>query len=285
MVKSMNTKIMAALAVFAMVFAGFGAMAFADGNDAATGDVAIVFVDKYIAEDDAVLVGIGAPVEYVTVLDDDFEDKITILNKEYFDAMKDAGLIKGMTVTFTAMDFANEDIAQGIAIFTNAEINKLGEIIGGVDTKVVLATGQDKTAVYEIVFKDDAEAAIDIAVEDAIVGLYDDEEVQAAIDIAVAFVEAQYAGYLSPEEVQAAIDKAVAVVKESYKGYKSPAEVEKIVEDAIAEYAAAHPTKKDDTFLYVTIVLAAIVIALAGFMVFDKVIKPKMAKKDEIQVI
>lgn len=272
MVKSMNTKIMAALAVFAMVFAGFGAMAFADGNDAATGDVAIVFVDKYIAEDDAVLVDIGAPVEYVTVLDDDFEEKITILNKEYFDAMKDAGLIKGMTVTFTAADFANEDIAQGIAIFTNAEINKLGEIIGGVDTKVILATGQDKTAVYEVVFKDDAEAAIIIAVT-------------AAVAEAVEEVEAEYADYLSPEEVAVIVEDAKMSVIESYKGYKSPAEVKAACEKAVEDYIATHPVKKDDTFLYVTIVLAAVVLALAGFMVFDKVIKPKMAKKDEIQVI
>lgn len=279
----MNAKIMAAVAVFAMVIAGFGVMAAAEDNDAATGDIALVFVDKYIAEDDAVLAEIGVPV-YVTTLADDFEDRITILNKEYFDAMKEAGLIKGMTVTFTAEQFAEDDIAQGIAIFTNAEINKLGEIIGGVDTKVVFETGAEKTAVYEVVFADDAEAAIVIAVA-----------------AAIAETEAEYADYLSPEEVQALIDevtgdlytkeeldaavnKAVQATKDFYKDYKSPAQVEKAINDAIDEYKATHPGK-DDTFLYVTIVLAAIIIALGGFLAYDKVIKPKMAKKVGEQVL
>lgn len=280
----MNTKAMAALAVFAMVFAGFGAMAFADDNDAdATGKtLKLVFEGTYIDDSDKVISQLGGTASYIAILDEDFEEKITILTKDYYDAMKDACTIKGDTVTFklddagkivipTGVDYSVDDVEQGLITFTSYAVSKTDEI-SGISTVIEFKDVVTKDVTYNLVFEDDAEAAIIIAVA-----------------AAVAEVEAEYADYLSPEEVQTAIDKAVADTKALYEDYKSPEEVKKIVKDAvdeaIAEYIATHPAKKDDTFLYVTIVLAAIVIALVGFTVFDKVIKPKMAKKDETQVI
>lgn len=293
MVKSMNTKLMAALAVFAMVFVGFGA--FIGGADAAVADddettISVVNVDKDVI---------------VTI------DMAGVKAADATDAAVEAAFnkVKANTDIYDGADVVVKGVITGIVYDSEVAIpSYLAPYIVSVEGKPANATltimadlasfaGVEKQ-ILEIkdaddnfAFTKDADSTftyfgiVTFAVEDAIVGLYDDEEVQAAIDIAVAFVEAQYAGYLSPEEAQAAIDKAVQVVKDAYKGYKSPEDVKKACDKAVEDYIATHPVKKDDTFLYVTIVLAAIVIALAGFMVFDKVIKPKMAKKDEIQVI
>ena len=303
----MNTKIMAALAVFAMMFAGFGAVFVAEANDADNPVVEKNVITINIAgvvdtEDFINILGADWAALYTVTFDDDIEEKITVLTKEYYDAIKDAAKgvdpftgdnagkvsIKGELVTFDpaiidAPVFA--DVVEGLKLFTSLEMNKMGEIIGGVDTtlkytKELAGDAKGKVLNFDFVFADDVEIIVAIA---------------------VAAVEAEYADYLSPEEVAALIEeikgelytkeeldtavaKAIADTKALYKDYKSPADVQKIVDKAIEEYKATHPGK-DDTFLYVTIVLVAVVLALGGFMVFDKVIKPKMAKKDEIQVI
>jgi len=295
MYKFMNTKTLAAFAVFAMVFAGFGMMVSAEANDAdeapvapvATKTFTMVFEGVYLdpADEAVAYLATGGVVKYAATLDEDFEEKITVLTKDYYDAMKAYCSIKGDAVTFQmdangkvidkgtgAAGEKSEDALQGLIIFTSFEVSKTDEI-SGVTTQIVIANALvTKDVTYDLVFEDDAEAAIAVAVA-------------IAVAEAVAEVEAEYADYLSPEEVQDVVDTEVAKVISKYKDYKSPAEVKAACDKAIEDYIATHPVKKDDTFLYVTIVLAAVVIALAGFMVFDKVIKPKMAKKDEIQVI
>jgi hypothetical protein len=224
-------------------------------------------------------------IKYAATLDEDFEEKITVLTKDYYDAMKAYCSIKGDAVTFQMVDGKvvdkatgapgekSEDALQGLIIFTSFEVSKTDEI-SGVTTQIVIANALvTKDVTYDLVFEDDAEAAIAVAVAIAVAETVEE-------------VEAEYADYLSPEEVEAAVEAAVAAAKEKYKDWSSPEDVVAKIAKAIEDYKAANPVKKDDTFLYVTIVLAAVILALGGFMVFDKVIKPKMAKKeDETQVI
>lgn len=292
----MNTKFIAALAVFAMAFAGFGMVFATEANDAedepapapaATKTFTMVFEGVYLdAADEAVAyLATGGEIKYAATLDEDFEEKITVLTKDYYDAMKAACTIKGDAVTFQMADgkivpkegcpatVSVDDAFQGLIIFTSFEVSKTDEI-SGVTTQIVIKDALvTKDVTYDLVFEDDAEAAIAVAVAIAVAETVEE-------------VEAEYADYLSPEEVEAAVEAAVAAAKEKYKDWSSPEDVVAKIAKAIEDYKAANPVKKDDTFLYVTIVLAAVVLALGGFMVFDKVIKPKMAKKeDETQVI
>jgi len=296
----MNTKIMAALAVFAMMFAGFGAVFIAQADDAedaseepALVDVLVINIAGVVDDEDLIALidaGAGWTMKYTVTLDDDIDEKITVITKDYYDAMKDKfGPFKGGVVIFTPADLndpAMSDAVEGLKLFTSLEMNKRGEIVGGVDTAIIfqaeaLPAGQAKAITLDFVFEEDAEAAV-IA--------------------AVLLVEAQYADYYSPEEVaeiieeikgelytkeelDTAVAKAIADTKALYKDYKSPAEVKEACDKAVEDYKAAHPVKDNSLYLYLFIVALAVVLALAGFMVFDKVIKPKMAKKDEIQVI
>jgi len=295
----MNTKFIAALAVFAMAFAGFGMVFATEANDAddpviVNGSVTVNIAGVIDAKDLLAVLGEGWSMLYTVTFDDDIEEKITVITKDYYDAVKNEAkketgakvFIKGNIVTFDPSIIsapAYSDVVEGLVLFTSLEMNKLGEITGGVDTTLKFVKG-DVTA-------DDAKnIKLDFVFE---------EDAEAAIIAAVALVEAEYADYFSPEEVEALIEeikgelytkeeldtavaKAIADTKALYKDWKSPEDVKKACDKAVEDYIATHPVKKDDTFLYVTIVLAAIVIALAGFMVFDKVIKPKMAKKKEV---
>lgn len=261
MTTKLNTKIIAALAVFAMAFAGFGAVISTEANDAAAGDGDLVLIiDDVYLENTEVLTLIAdlahadeitsVAVEYVAILDDDFEEKITVLTKDYYDAMKTAGLIKGMTVTFKAADLADDDVMQGLKVFTSVEVNKVDEIIGGVSTKITLDnTILTKKVTYELIGTEEAASALVIAVA-----------------AAVAEVEEKYAGYSSPEDVIKAIDAAVA-------GLYTQAELDKAVEDA------KKTVVDNNVWMYVSVVLIIVLIALAGYIVFKFFKKP--AKKQE----
>lgn len=276
----MNTKFVAALAVFAMLFAGFGAIFVAQANDAAdpTGDV-IVSIDACIpSEDDLVVIeALDGTVKYKAELIDDLEGAITVVNLKYYEALDEANLIEGDYVVFTAANLADSDVKNGIKAFTSAEFSKTGKLTGGVDTVITFANKVAEDVEYEIV---DAEAA------------------SLAIVAAVAVVEASYADYMSPEEVQAAItaalanvseyiytqedlDAALAVVPAGYiSAADAKAEQDKAVADAVAAAIAGQPdVKKDDAFMYIAIVLAAVVIALAGLFIYVNIVKPKLAKK------
>lgn len=267
----MQNKMIAIMTVLALAFAGFGAVLFTEPTEAADagdGDLIVIIDGKYIADEDtiAVIAAIGGAVYYTTALDEDFEEKITVLTKDYYDAMKEAGLIKGMTVTFTAEALDNDDIVEGLKIFTAVEMNKLGEIIGGVDTKLVIDNDVlTKDVTYEVVDADDATAAIIIAVA-----------------AAVAEVEAEFEGYLSPEEVEEAIDAAVAEVEAEFEGYVSPADAKKMADDAVAEYIAQHPVKEDGAQMWMIIAIFAIVaaVALGGFTGFKMYKESKKAKQE-----
>ena len=220
----MNTKALATLAVMMMVFAGAGA-AFIGGSDAddpVTYDLDIIY-DGMIQDEDtlAVIAAMGGTISYRAQLADDLEERITILNLKYYEALENGGYIVGNYVVFTAADLNVTNIKNGIKEFTYAEFSSAGKLVGGVGTIVKFANvlpasfGGDYTmALLTEADKDQAVAVAVIETTAALTEFYKDylspEEAQDAIAAAVALVEAYYADYLSPEEVAQAIAAAVA---------------------------------------------------------------------------
>ena len=288
----MNTKFVAALAVFAMLFAGFGAIFVAQADDAAdaTPRDLIITLDGMISADDAAQLAkygvdpgegdfaASVSVKYAAILAEDAQDKITLINMDDYNTYIKPYLEKGKVV-FEADD-VSEDFLATLVVFTSATVDAEGEIVDGVQTIITFA-------------KFFADAPKDVKIE-----LVDADEAALAVIAAVAVVEAAYADYMSPEEVQAAIaealadvseyiytqedlDAALAVVPAGYiSAADAKAEQEKAVADAVAAAIAGQPdVKKDDTFMYVAIALAAVVIALAGLFVYVNIVKPKLAKK------
>lgn len=256
----MNSKVIATLAVLMMVFAGVGFVA--NDSDAADteGDLTLVINDVYI--DDAkgvitLLTGANATVSYIAILDEDFEEKITILTKEYYDKIK--GFIKGFTVTVPIASMTDADVIEGLEIFTSVELNRAGDIVGGLSTKI---------------------AFVDVLATNVTFDLVDSEDAEAAVAAAVAIVEAFYADYSSPEEVAKAIDDAVA----KYKDYLSPEAVEKAKQAAVEQYILDHPVKNDgQIWMIVAIVFGVIAVALGGFTGYKMTqeAKAKKAAKQE----
>lgn len=246
-----------------MVFAGVGIAVTDDADaDAKTGDLSFDLNDIYVDDAKGVLTfltgeGIGAKISYIAILDEDFEEKITILNKEYYDAIKK--YIKGYTVTVPKANMADAGVLEGLEIFTSLELNKVGDIVAGLSTKIVFEDVLATNVTYDLV---DTEAAA------------------AAIIIAVAEAVEQYADYKSPEEVIAAVEKAIAETKEQYKDYLSPEDAQKAAQAAVEQYIIDHP-QKDDGQMWMIIAIFAIVaaVALGGFLGFS-MYKGKKAKKE-----
>jgi len=306
--KSMNTKFIATFAVLAMMLAGVGAFFVAEANDAedetpaeptATATLTIRYGGTIDAATVDKLVADGFTIKYTTTLVDDYEDKITILNYETFKALRTLGVISITTVTFApdALDKGIEQIVDGVKVkvssydfidflktFTEVDVSAAGEIKGGVGTALILPlTGEDDADVtLDVTATKDAEAAI-----------------VAAVALAVAETEAQYADYKSPAEVEEAIkaavadlsvyiytqedmDKAIADAKAAFDGYMSPDDVKKAVDKAVEDYKATNPVKTDDTYLYMFIVALAIAIVLAGIIIFTRVIQPRLKAAGKI---
>lgn len=297
--KSVNAKFVAALAVFAMMFAGFGAIFFAQADDATVVDdettITVTNVDKdVIVTIDLAATGAYADLEDIVAAYDGASIVVKGIYKGVYydaDAVIPAYLNPYITVEGRATN-ATLTITADYASFPGIQSSITG--LKSDATHYVFSSKADFTeqlgdvtpaalASYEVSY----DCAITFIVEDAIVGLYNEEEVQAAVDLAVAIVEEAYEGYLSPEEVTAAVEKAIADTKALYKDYKSPEEVKAAIDEAIKEYEESHPAvvKKDDTFLYVAIVFIAISIALALLFLYINVLKPKFAKNKEPKVI
>jgi len=221
----MKTKALAMAAVLMMVLAGAGVFVgeAADADDPVTYDLNIMY-DGLITDEDtlAVIAAMGGTISYQAQLADDLEERITILNLKYYEALEDGGYIVGNYVIFTADDLNITNIKNGIKEFTYAEFNKTGKLVGGVDTIVKFANvlpasfgGDYDMALVTAADKDEAVAIAVIETTALIEELYKDykspAQVQEAIDAATAAVEAKYADYLSPEEAQSAIETAVAL--------------------------------------------------------------------------
>ena len=269
----MNTKFIAALAVFAMAFAGFGAMAVTEANDAAdeSNDGYVIAYKGFVEYDEEVpVVEIATGMYYRALIDENIEEEITVTNLKYYEAMEDATLatkhaeISGEYIVWDASASIDKDIMTGIKTFTSAEYSKTGKLIGGVETMmhfIDAASAECKTVL-------DADVILDVI---------DTEDAEAAVEAAVALIEAFYADYSSPEEVQAAIDAAVA----QYKDYLSPEAVEKAKQAAVQKYIDEHPAveKENKAFFYAFIVVLAALIAVGGVFAYKDYVKPKMAAK------
>ena len=223
----MNTKALAVMAVMAMVFAGAG-FAFATPADAdpVTYDFKVAY-DGLITDEDtlAVIGAMGGTISYQAQLVDDLEERITILNLKYYEALEDGGYIVGNYVCFADADLANTNVKNGIKEFTYAEFSKTGKLVGGVSTIITFADvlpesfGGDYTMnLLTVQDKDEAVAVAVIETTALLEEFYKDykspAQVEQIVADAVAVVEAKYADYLSPAQVQEAVDKAVAIVTE-----------------------------------------------------------------------
>ena len=291
----MKTKALATLAVMMMVFAGAGFfVGVADADDPpATYDFTVTY-NGLVSDEDTLkaLDDMGATISYKAKLADDLEDRITILNLKYYEALDDAGMIVGEYVVFDNADLAVSDYKNGIKAFTYAEFNKLGKLVGGVESVILFAdvlSGDDFDADYGVEIVTEADV---------------DEAVAEAVAIAVAEVIEYYDGYLSPAEVKEAIAEAIAdlsdyiytqadmdkviaqkdaEIEEAKKivppGYISQADADKMVEEAVAKVTTSDD--KDKTiYLAIAIVLGVVVVALAGYTVYG-VVKASKAKKAE----
>lgn len=311
-----NTKIIAAFAVLAMMFAGFGVFLTAESNDAAdnTGDIIITFeydsVIPYAAGEDASIFAPGV-IKYKAIFDEANFDNISVV---YYDTYNN------YVKPYVTYEIINDE-AVPVAYFTADEFmitdlafKKVIEILtAGVDDAIVSSIVFDMSLAQDLVIdagtgvvaKADglAIAAAFAAVPEGYVSVEAAEAAIAeAVAIAVAETEAQYADYLSPEEVQLVVEeaviealshlsdyiytqddldkavaKAIADTKAIYADYKSPAEVQEIVDKAIEDYKAANPVKTDDTYLYCFIVALAVAIIFAGLFAYFVFIKPKLA--------
>ncbi len=253
----MKSKIIATLAVLMMVFAGVGFVA--NDSDAADteGDLTLVLNDTYVDDSKGVITLLddaNATISYIAILDEDFEEKITILTKDYYDAIK--GFIKGFTVTVPIDSMTDTDVIEGLEIFTSVELNRAGDIVGGLSTKITFEGVLATNVTFDLIDTEDAEAAVAAA---------------------VAIVEAYYADYSSPEEVAEEIGKAVA----KYEDYLSPEDVEKAKQAAVEQYIIDHPVKKDESQVWMIIAIFAIVaaVALGGFAGYGIIKKNKKVKE------
>jgi len=313
MVSKSNTKIVAAMAVLAMMLAGFGVFMATDDNDAAD-DVQLVVTINYGGVLDADIATLmNGPADgreewncaYQTTLVPDYESKITILNYETFKALRDNGVIKGTFVVFDptyletgCYGVSPADFIDFLRTFTDVKLNAtFDEIVDGVDSLVtytpegVFLPAASAKPTVSVVSSADAAVAIMAAVA-AVEEFYADYKSPEEFMAAIQEVEDFYADYMSPEEVQEAIreaiadlsdyiytqedmDKAIEEVVAGYADYKSPKEVQEIVDKAIEDYKAANPVKTDDTYLYCFIVALAIAVIFAGLFAYFMFIKPK----------
>lgn len=269
MICKMNTKVITAMAIFAMMFAGFGAVLVAEANDAdpttstggPTGDLTITVNDML---DEKILAAFGAKgtIKFAAAILDDAEDYVTIINSDDYkkfmrsaSAETDPGYRVGANIVYGTADLTDADFVAFLGTFTTAEVNKLGEVVGGVSTQIIFADVAEKDIAVEFSLGD-----IATAVAKAKEGMFTKQEVDDAITAALAKVS----DYIY---TQADMDKA-----------KKDA-----AQKAVDDYVAANPVaKQDDTFMYVAIVFIAITIVLAGLFVYMVFLKPKMAAKNGV---
>lgn len=258
-----TTKIYTMAAVLMLAFVGVIGFVGADANDAVTDDATKLTVtyDGVISPAEAkALFEDGASVSYVAALADDIEDRITVLNmddyKTYIKPIVkqgyitiDLATIDGTTVTISEnVTIAYDDLMDLVAQFADVETDKLGEIIGGMDTVIeVNVVGQTAKKAVEVIKSEDAVAAVEAAILETI---------------------ADYADYKSPEEVKAAIADATA----KYRDYVSPEDYQKAIDDA---------KKGNDAQAWMIVAIFAIIAAagMAGFLVYTLTKTKKVAKK------
>lgn len=224
----MKTKALAIMAVMMMVVAGVG-FAFAtpaDADDPVTYDLEIIYDDMITDEDTlAVIAAMGGTISFKAQLVDDLEERITIINLKYYEALENGGYIVGNFVEFTAADLNITNVKNGIKEFTYAEFSAAGKLVGGVATTVTFAGvlpasfGGDYT--MALVTAEDRDEAVAIAViettallEEFYADYKSPAQVEQIIADTTAAVEARYADYLSPAQAKEAVDKAVAIVTE-----------------------------------------------------------------------
>ena len=298
-----NTKLIAAFAVLAMMFAGFGAIVIAQGDDAVpVNDKDIVVTYNGViafAEGESAADFLPGEMTISSELDVAALDDLNVIEYDQYNTyikpyLKSIG--EDTFAVFPADEFDLTDPTfKNILDKTTAYVKATGEglvtmIVFDLDLKnevLIAAASSDAAKIDAIgiaaacnlvpegyVSEAEAAAAVIAAVAAAVAqfdGYLSPEEVDELVDEVIA----SFDGYLSPEEVKAAVDKAIAETKEVYK--YTQADLDKAVEDAKASVEPI--VKKDNTFLYVSIVLGALVVVLAVLFAYFFYLKPKLANK------
>ena len=243
-----NTRFIAALAVFAMMFAGFGVILADEGADAT------IITKEGIAisyeNDDAGLSAVAtAKLDLSAVTSD--KTPITVYTefaKEIWAFNKDASITFTIPYTITSSKTLADYVpASLIQDYTDKDVVVTVKYVSESDTTLAVAMDELKRvlAIGDITYDHNKGAVKMVVPLAADVSAYSDAEILGLIADAEAVIEAFYADYSSPEEVQDAIDAA------------------------IAQYIADHPVKTDDTTMWMCIaaVLGIAAVALGAFLV------------------
>lgn len=324
----MRTKIIAAIAMLALLVAGCGGVLLQQGDDAAAtyDDELTISYYGYMPVADLIGIATALGLDPETVFDgdafafalesvrndteatvdniDDYKAYIkpylksgvvsipygvlvflgmsTADQKTAIEAAKDPGYQPGTSAVLDAINdyeleakMTFEDLVTCLVTFTDATVDRYGDLNGGVATKIVL-TGVSERKAVDLIAAADVERLIEEAVAKATEGMYTQEELDEAVADAVQIVIDSYAGWSSPAEVAAAIADAVAKATE---GMYTQAQVDKLIADATAGmYTQAQldeavakakaSAEGNNAYLYICIVLAIALVALAIFLVF-----------------
>ena len=287
MYSKMNTKFIAALAVFAMVFAGFGAAIAADDNDATRIGTSIVVDDSLeigyanvdgdlymVVTADLDLSGCGTPTgdnvdpkAFFTYHLGAFAKTVGAFFDEATMSFTIPYTIKDGDKTTTVADIVP---ASFLVYFTEDEfvisVEKESDfaVLKTIEDSYTTAAAEGQAKYPYIEFsKTDVElSATSIAAED--VAVYTPAEIAAIVAEAIA----KFDGWMSPEQVEQAVNAAKQAVIDSYKDYKSPEEVQKAIDEAVAKVKGG-----DATIAWCVAavgIIAALVLAGFVLVVFNK---------------
>ena len=260
---SNTTKILAAMAVFAMAFAG---CAVAVDLDAAAADKdIIVTVDGVIefAEGESAAMFAPGVATVTTALDDAAVDALSAVKyDQYLEYIKPAlKTIGGDTYAVFALDEFD---------LTDAAFKNILDATTAYDKDT--GTGLQTMIVFDM----------DLA-DDYVIAAANADEAKATACVIAAVFAVVPEGYVAADTVPAVwytqeeLDEALAVVPEGYISLEAAkAEADIAVAEAIKDYKAANPAKAEadlfgipaDVLPYLVIVLSALIIVLVAFDIY-----------------
>ena len=248
----MNTKYVAALAVFAMMFAGFGVILADEGADATiiTKEGIAITYDN----DDAGLVAVATAKLDLSVVSSE-KTPIQVYTEfagEIWAFNKDASIIFTIPYTIasgkTLADYVPASLIQD---YTDKDVVVTVKYVSESDTTLAVAMDELKRvlAIGDITY-DHTKAAVKMVLPLAAdVSAYSNAELLEMIVDAEEAVKAEYADYFSPDEAYELVNKAI--------------------DAAIEQYIAEHPVKEDNTTLWMCVaaVFGIAAVALGIFLV------------------
>jgi hypothetical protein len=266
-----------------MVFAGVGAMAVAENNDAAAKEPELI--------DHSIVVKDSMAVDYAN---EEGNLYMLITADLYLEGDARVAAMDEHLTAFAGAIWTYYDEAS-LVFEIPYKITEKGKTIADVVPASFLVYFTDELFILPV------EKAADFTILSTIMTYTTGEdailELGAEIDVTVSALVAIGIGAFTPEEI-------AAIVAEATEGLYTPEEVEKLVEEAgekavvvykesdeykkamadagqkaVDEYIASHPVKEDKTFFYGFVVVLVIAIALAVAFAYFYIIPQMKAKK------